>query len=89
VKAVDMAAERAVNAKEYLVTDKGIDASRVSLATGASEGQEVKDYLVPSGAIFSSDVTGTTPVDENSVKPEERKPLVQKHEAKGKSHSRL
>ncbi len=73
------AAQRAVNAKDYLVTEQGIDASRISVATGATEGQTVEDYLVPSGATFSSDVSGTTPVDESSVKPQARKPLPEKH----------
>jgi len=36
VKVVDMAAQRAVNAKEYLVTDKGIDASRIKRRTSAT-----------------------------------------------------
>jgi hypothetical protein len=35
----------------------------------------VEDYLVPAGATFSNDVTGTTPVDETVVKPQVRKPL--------------
>jgi hypothetical protein len=82
VKVVDMAAERAVNAKEYLVTDKGIDATRVSVATSAADGQKVEDYLVPSGATFANDVTGTTAVDETAVKPEVRKALGEKHPAK-------
>jgi hypothetical protein len=82
VKVVDMAAERAVNAKEYLVTDKGIDATRVSVATSAADGQKVEDYLVPSGATFANDVSGTMPVDEAAVKPEVRKPLGEKHHAK-------
>jgi hypothetical protein len=77
---VDMfAAQRAVNAKDYLVTEQGIDASRISVATGATEGQTVENYLVPSGATFSSDVTGTTAVDETAVKPQVRKPLPERH----------
>ena len=72
---VDPAAERAVNTKDYLVTEKGIDASRISVATSASDGQKVEDYLVPAGANFGSDVQGTTPVDETTVKPQVRKPL--------------
>jgi outer membrane protein OmpA-like peptidoglycan-associated protein len=67
------AAQRAVNAKNYLVTEKGIDASRISVATGTTDAQSVEDYLVPDGATFASDVTGTTPVDETTVKPEVRK----------------
>jgi hypothetical protein len=81
-KLQDFAGERAVNTKEYLVTEKGIDASRISVATGTTDGQKVEDYLVPSGATFSSDVAGTTPVDETVVKPVVRKPLAEKHPAK-------
>ena len=72
---VDMAAQRAVNTKDYLVKEKGIDASRITVDTGTSDAQSVENYLVPAGANFSADVSGTTPVDENTVKPQERKPL--------------
>jgi outer membrane protein OmpA-like peptidoglycan-associated protein len=78
-KVEDLAAERAVNTKDYLVTEKGIDASRISGATGTTDEQKVEDYLVPSGATFANDVTGTTPVDETVVKPQVRKPLHMKH----------
>jgi hypothetical protein len=77
----DDAAQRAVNTKEYLVTEKGIDASRISAATGTTDGQTVEDYLVPSGATFATDVSGTTPVDETAVKPQVRKPLGEKKHA--------
>jgi len=70
-----------VNTKEYLVTEKGIDASRISAASGTTDGQTVEDYLVPAGATFTNDVQGTTPVDETMVKPEGRKPLGEKHHA--------
>jgi hypothetical protein len=72
------AAQRAVNAKDYLVTEKGIDASRVSVATGTTDGQTAENYLVPAGATFASDVQGTTPVEESTVKAEARKPLGHK-----------
>jgi hypothetical protein len=78
-KVDDFAAERAVNTKDYLVKEKGIDPSRISVATSATDGQKVEDYLVPSGANFESDVQGTTPVDETTVKPQTRKPLPQRH----------
>jgi hypothetical protein len=79
---VDMyAAQRAINAKDYLVTEQGIDASRISVDTGSTEGQTVENYLVPAGATFTSDVSGTTPVDETAVKPQARKPLPQRHPA--------
>jgi histone deacetylase complex regulatory component SIN3 len=75
----DSAAQRAVDTKEYLVTDKGIDASRISVATGTADAQTVETYLVPSGATFTNDVHGTTPVDETAVKPIARKPLPTRH----------
>jgi hypothetical protein len=76
------AAQRAVNAKDYLVTEQGIDGSRISVATGTTDGKTEENYLVPSGATFSTDVTGTTPVDETAVKPQLRKPLVQRYQPK-------
>ena len=81
-KVEDSAAQRAVNAKDYLVTEQGIDASRITAATGTTDGQTVEDYLVPAGATFSSDVPGTTPVDETAVKPQVRKPLAERHPQK-------
>jgi hypothetical protein len=74
-KVVDVAGERGVNAKDYLVKEKGIDPNRISVDTIATDGQQVQNYLVPAGANVSTDVTGITPVDESTVKPEERKPL--------------
>ncbi len=73
------AAQRAVNAKDYLVTEQGVDASRIRVATGTTDGQTVENYLVPAGATFSSDVKGTTAVDETAVKPQVRKPLPERH----------
>jgi len=71
----NIAAQRAVNTKEYLVIDKGIDPSRISVATGTTDGKSAEQYLVPAGADFSSDVQGTLPVDETVVKVQVRKPL--------------
>jgi len=55
-----LAAERAVNTKEYLVKEKGIDASRITLYTSAQDGKEVTTTLIPAGATFAA--TGDTPV---------------------------
>ncbi|MGA2349655.1 MAG: hypothetical protein ABSF70_04405 [Terracidiphilus sp.] len=77
-KVVDQAAERAVDVKDYLVTEKGIDASRISAATGTADERKADNYLVPAGANFTADVSGTTPVDESVVKPEKRKALPAK-----------
>ncbi len=77
-KVVDPAAQRAVNAKDYLVKEKGIDPSRVTAATGTNDEKKAQNYLVPPAANFSNDVQGTTPVDESAVQPETRKPLGEK-----------
>jgi len=80
-------AQRAVNSKDYLVTEQGIDASRISVATGTTDGQTVENYLVPAGATFANDVAGTTPVDETAVKPQVRKALPERHHHKAATTS--
>jgi hypothetical protein len=60
------AALRAVNTKDYLVTDKGIDPSRIMLYTGTDDAQTVTTTLVPAGA--TNPVASDTPVDESTVK---------------------
>jgi len=77
-----MAAERAVNTKAYLVTEKGIDASRIQVRTSTNGQNEVEDYLVPAGANFDTDVPGTTAVDENSVKAQPRTAVAAHHHHK-------
>lgn len=67
--AADLAGQRAVNTRDYLVTEKGIDASRIQVRTDNSGNNEVQDYLVPSGANFDNDVPGTTAVNAPPVKP--------------------
>ena len=63
-KMADLAAERAVNTKAYLVTEKGIDASRIMVGTGTDDAKSVTDTLVPAGASAPS----LTSVDESAVK---------------------
>lgn len=65
-----LAAERAVNTKDYLVKEKGIDASRVSVYTGTQDGKTVTTTLIPAGATMDS--TGVTAVDESAVKVQPR-----------------
>jgi hypothetical protein len=60
------AAERAVNTKEYLVTDKGIDPSRILVYTGTDDGKTVTTTLIPAGAV--NPVASDTLVDESAVK---------------------
>lgn len=71
--------QRAVNAKDYLVRDKGIDPSRIAIGTGTGDDQNVQDYLVPAGANFSADVQGISWINETAFTPEERKPLPLRH----------
>lgn len=78
-KVENFAAQRAVNAKNYLVKDQGIDASRITARTGTADDQSAQNYLVHDGANFENDVQGTSPVDETEVKPQERKALPQRH----------
>jgi len=75
----NLAAQRAVNTKDYLVKEKGIDASRIQVRTGSAGAKEVEDYLVPAGANFDTDVQGTTAVDESAIKAQPRKALAERH----------
>ena len=68
----ELAAQRAVNTKAYLVQEKGIDASRISVRTGTKGTNEVDNYLVPAGATFDTDISGTTAVDTDTVKAQPR-----------------
>jgi hypothetical protein len=66
------AARRAVNTKDYLVTEKGIDPSRITLYTGTDDSKTVTTTLVPAGA--TNPVASDTPVDESTVKAVPRTP---------------
>ncbi len=69
----DFAAQRAVNTKDYLTKEKGIDPARIEPRIGGGEGQKVELWIVPGGATFQG--TGTTVVDEAKVKAVPRIPL--------------
>ena len=71
-KGSEVAAWRAINTKDYLVKEKGVDASRISVYTGSQDGKTVTTTLIPSGATLDS--TGITAVDESVVtaKPAKR-----------------
>lgn len=71
------AAERAVNEKEYLVNEKGLDASNISVYTGTAGTNSDATILIPAGATL--DLTGLTPVDETQVKAVPRRPLGERH----------
>jgi hypothetical protein len=68
-----IAAERAVNTKSYLVTEKGIDASRIMVYTGTDDAKTVTTTLVPAGA--TNPAASDTVVDESAVKA----PPARKH----------
>jgi hypothetical protein len=54
-----LAMERAINEKAYLVSEKGIDSTRVTVYSGSQDGEAVSLTLIPSGATF--DPPGATP----------------------------
>jgi outer membrane protein OmpA-like peptidoglycan-associated protein len=83
-KRKNLAGERAVNSKAYLVggeAKQGIDASRVEVRTGSGGTKTAEYWIVPSGATFDS--TGTTTVDESKVMavPDHPKPATRKKAA--------
>jgi opacity protein-like surface antigen/outer membrane protein OmpA-like peptidoglycan-associated protein len=62
----ELASERAVNAKAYLVNEKGVDASRIAVYTGSQDQKTLSTTLIPAGATLETN--GNTPVDESAVK---------------------
>jgi hypothetical protein len=66
------AALRAVNTKDYLVTEKGIDPSRIMVYTGTDDAKTVTTTLIPAGAVNPD--ASDTPVDESAVKAVPRTP---------------
>jgi hypothetical protein len=61
----DAAAERTLNVKQYLMTEKGVDASRIEVRTGETSDRSVDDILVPAGATW--DPAGTTSFDPTTI----------------------
>jgi len=55
-----LAGQRAANTRAYLVTNKGIDSTRIVVYTGTQDGKTVTTVLIPAGATFDS--AGDTPV---------------------------
>jgi hypothetical protein len=75
-----LAAERAVNTKAYLVTEKGLDASIITVYTGTATTNTAATIIIPAGATLDS--TGFTAVDESAVKVVPRKALPEKKKKK-------
>jgi hypothetical protein len=72
-KVPQFAAERAVNTKDYLVTEKGIDPSRIMVYTGTDDAQTVTSSLIPAGA--ANPAASDPAVDESAVKAIPRTPV--------------
>ena len=71
--AMDLAAQRAVNAKAYLVQQQGIDPSRIEVRKGTGKDHVADIFWVPQGADTATSplLQNTTPVDESVVTPSE------------------
>lgn len=84
------AVQRAANAGDYLIHQKGIDAARVEYRLGQAGVMQVDNYLLPPGANFNQDVPGTLLVEESQIKPEPRVALPMRHTKRpgGKSQDR-
>jgi hypothetical protein len=83
-KGSKFAAERAVNTKDYMTKEKGVDASRIEPRTGTGSDQKTELWIVPAGATFPAE--GTNVVDENKVKPISRAAAPAKKAVHKKAH---
>jgi outer membrane protein OmpA-like peptidoglycan-associated protein len=54
-------ADRALNVRQYLTDEKGIDASRIDVRVGSDAGRTATNVLVPAGATFAAD--GSSEID--------------------------
>lgn len=70
---IDLAAQRAVNTKAYLVQQQGIDPSRIEVRKGTGKDHTADIIWIPQGADVNAcaNLQNTTPVDESVVKPSE------------------
>ena len=63
------ATNRALNIRQYLVSEKGIEPARIDLRVGSDSGRTATNVFVPEAATYSAD--GTTPVDPTLPAPRE------------------
>jgi hypothetical protein len=61
-----LAVKRSIDARNYLVNDKGIDPQRIQIRKGNAGSTELDAYLVSAEADFEMDVPGTTLIDETA-----------------------
>lgn len=64
-ESTDAAAERALNIRQYLTKEKGIDSARIRVRVGDTSGRTARTILVPNGSTF--DETNTHSFDENTI----------------------
>ncbi len=65
-QALSWSGQRAVNTKNYLTKEKGIDPARIEPRIGSGDNQKTELWIVPAGGTFAA--AGTTVVDESKVK---------------------
>jgi hypothetical protein len=75
-----MAEQRAVNTKDYLTREKGIDPARLEVRTGSAGAKSADIWVVPAGATF--DEAGTQAFEATKVKAQPRTPPAHKAPAK-------
>jgi len=85
-KGADIAAQRAVNIKDYLNKGKGVDPARIQPRTGGGDEQEAELWIVPAGGRFAAE--GTTVVDEGKVKAVPRVALKARRKGHRRGHKR-
>ncbi len=78
LKVEDFAAQRAVNVKDYLVTEKGIDASRISVTTGTADARRWKTTWCQPAQPSQPMCQEPPPWMRRVVKPQARKALQAK-----------
>ena len=61
-----IAGERALNARQYLTNEKGVEMARIFVRTGDTSGKTASTVLVPAGATFTT--PGTQMIDESSIR---------------------
>jgi hypothetical protein len=59
------AAERALNIRQYLTQEKGIDTTRIDVRVGDTSGRNAHEILVPSGATYTD--SGTQAFDASTI----------------------
>ena len=86
--AMDLAAQRAVNAKAYLVQQQGVDPGRIEVRKGTGKDHVADIFWVPQGADINTAplLQSTTPVDESVVTPSQNAYPKPRTEAPARHH---